>query len=56
MIDKEFIELKRLAVDLNKVIHDEIKKRAIDRGMTIRQWIEEAIVNQIRLDEGLGWK
>lgn len=56
VIDKKMIEVKRLLVDLDRALHFEIKRRALEKGMTIRQWIEEAIVNQIKKDTGLGWE
>gem|GEM_PF-3240433 len=56
MKDKHGNELKRLIVDLNINIHCEIKKRASQKNMTIKAWIEKAIMEQIRKEIDLGWK
>lgn len=39
---------KRLTVNLKKVVHQEIKRRALFRNITLRRWIEIAIKNQIK--------
>ncbi len=54
--DKRGNELKRLIVDLNINIHCEMKKRAAQQNMTIKKWIEMAIMEQIRKEIELGFE
>lgn len=44
-------ETKGLKVDINEMLHKEIKTRAAFRGMTIKKWILNAIVEQIKMEE-----
>jgi predicted HicB family RNase H-like nuclease len=53
---KELFKHKRLSVNLDIDTHCEIKKRAAQKNMSIREWIEEAIVNQIKKEIDLGWE
>jgi hypothetical protein len=54
--DKFGNELKRLIVDLNINIHCEVKKRASQKNMSIKKWIEMAIMDQIRKEIELGFE
>jgi len=54
--DKHGNEIKRLIVDLNINIHYEVKKRASQKNMSIKRWIEEAIMDKIREEIELGFK
>jgi hypothetical protein len=47
---------KRLAVDVDKITHSHIKKVCVDREISIRKWIEEAIADKIKKDINLGFK
>lgn len=40
-------ELKRLIVEIEKELHKEIKKRALNRNASIKQWLLMAIAEQL---------
>lgn len=39
---------KRLVVDLPEGIHTEIKKLALERGITMRRWVLRALIDKIK--------
>jgi len=45
----------RLSVDIDDVTHRHIKKIAIDKNVTIRDWVMEAISDKILKDVNLGF-
>lgn len=49
------IEIKRLSVNIEKSLHDSIKKVSIDRNVSMRDWIQEAIFEKIKNDMDLGF-
>ncbi len=53
---KELFKEKRLAVNLSIDMHCEIKKRAAVHNQSIKEWIEEAIVDKINKEIELGFK
>jgi hypothetical protein len=54
--NKELIDKKRLIVDLNIDTHCEVKKRAAQQNMSIKNWIEMAIVEKIKQEIHLGFE
>lgn len=56
MENKTHLRKKRLAVDISIEFHQEIKKRAILKNETIKQWIEKAIVEYIKIEQSLGYE
>jgi hypothetical protein len=47
---------KRLSVDIDDITHRHIKKIVIDRNLSIKDWIMEAIIDKIKKDTDLGWQ
>ncbi len=47
---------KRLNVDLDINIHCEVKKRASIKNMTITNWVVQAILEQIKKEQRLGFE
>jgi len=45
----------RLSVDIDEVTHRHIKKIAIDKDVSIKIWIMEAITDKILKDVNLGF-
>ena len=41
----------RLIFNINKEIHYEIKKRALKKKLTVREWLMMAIIEQIRREQ-----
>lgn len=56
MEDKDLLEEKRLVVMLNINIHCEVKKRAANQNLSIKRWIEQAIMDKIRKEIELGFE
>lgn len=48
--------IKRLVVEMYADVHHEIKKKACNQSMSMKQWIMEAIVDKIRKDTELGFE
>ncbi len=49
------LDIKRLSIDLDRITHNHIKKIAIDKNITIRIWVLEAIAEKIKKDINLGF-
>lgn len=47
---------KRLTIEVDRNIHNDIKKLAIDKDLSLKQWVMEAIVDKIRKELDLGFK
>lgn len=47
---------KHIIVEVSLDHHKEIKQRAADQYMTIKDWILLAIKEKIEKEKGLGWK
>lgn len=47
---------KRITVEVDDITHSHIKKTIVDQGVTIKEWILEAIADKIRKDAELGFK
>ena len=56
MEDKDLLIEKRLVVVLNINIHCEVKKRAATQNVSIKRWIEQAIMDKIRREIELGFE
>ena len=50
-MENKTIEKKALKVDINERLHKEIKTRAAFKGLTIKKWITNAIIEHIKLEE-----
>ena len=42
---------KRFVIEVNDEFHQEIKKRAQEKNITLRKWILRAIIQQIKTEE-----
>jgi predicted HicB family RNase H-like nuclease len=42
---------KRFVIEVDDKFHEEIKKRAEDKQITLRKWILRAILQQIKIEE-----
>ena len=51
MKKEEINKLKRLLVEVHPDLHLEIKRRAVERGLTLRKWLLRAIMAQIKKEE-----
>lgn len=49
--DKEKDKEKRLVLEMQVVLHNEIKSRAAFRGQSIKEWVLMAIMDQIRKEK-----
>lgn len=47
----EETKLKRLLLDVNLELHNEVKKRAAERGISLKVWLKRAIMAQIKKEE-----
>lgn len=47
----EKIEEKRLVIEIQPDLHNDIKKRALFRNITIRKWVLIAILEQIKKEK-----
>ena len=47
---------KRLAVNIDKITHSHIKKICVDRDISIKDWVKEAIADKIKKDFDLGFR
>jgi len=54
--EKEISGSKRLVVILKTEMHCEIKKRAAGKNVSIRRWLEEAILEKIKQEKHLGFE
>ena len=45
-------EKKHLYMDLSADTHKEIKRRSLERNITMRAWILTAIIERIKVEEG----
>ena len=43
---------KRFLIELTDDIHKNIKRRCLDRNITMRRWILTAIIERIKTEEG----
>ncbi|HTJ49057.1 MAG TPA: hypothetical protein VL443_06340 [Cyclobacteriaceae bacterium] len=46
----------KMIVAITKQTHKEIKKRAIDEGVSLKEWVREALAEHIKRKIELGWK
>ncbi len=44
-------EQKRLTLEINETLHKEVKQRALDRNISIKLWILEAIYSKIAYEK-----
>ena len=42
---------KRLVLDIDEELHKEIKRRALERNITLRRWVLRAIKQQIKYEQ-----
>ena len=45
------METKFLLIEVPKQLHKEVKSRAVERGITMRKWILQAIAEKIRVEK-----
>jgi len=51
MKNKEF-DFKRLTIEVLAELHKDIRRRALDRNITITRWVITAIQDRIHKEEG----
>jgi len=49
--EKQNKVIKRLSIDLNLDLHCEVKKRASERNITMKKWIEIAVWERINYEK-----
>lgn len=42
---------KRLVLEIDEELHKEIKRRALERNITLRRWVLRAIKQQIKYEQ-----
>lgn len=48
-------KIQRLSVDLNAELHKQVKMIALEKNMTLSEWIEEAIKEKLKKEKELGF-
>lgn len=46
------IEKKKFIIELEEDIHKDIKRRCVERNITMRKWVLIAIIERIKREEG----
>jgi hypothetical protein len=52
---RDRIGLKQIAFDVHKEWHEDLKLRAMEKNMSMKDWILEACGEKIKREKELGW-
>lgn len=49
-------KIKRITLEVDAILHSNVKKIALSKEVSIKNWVLEAIADKIRKDAELGFK